>query len=111
MRRFLARGWRHPDCVRTERELRQRLDILFTFVRVPGVPPYSNGAEREERVVATHRNVSGGRKSDVGVLKFDRILTVWRTCKKRGLRFWDVVMEKLGAPQQGLGPPSGLPGS
>lgn len=97
--------------MRVARDLRQRLDILFTFVRAPWVPPYSNGAERKERLVATHRNVSGGRKSDVGVLKFDRIMTVWKTCKKRGLRFWDVVMEKLGARQPGPGPPSGLPGS
>ncbi len=91
--------------------LKKRLGILFTFARVPGVSWNSNGAEREERVIATHRKVSGGRKSEVGVLVFDRVLTVWRTCKKRGLRFQDVVLEKLGAPQPGPGPPSAVPGS
>ena len=111
MGRFLARPWKDEDAVHLAREIGRRLGMLFTFVRIPGTPWNSNGVEGEMRKVAVIRNNSGGRKTETGVWVFERILTVWRTCQKRGLRFWVVVMEKLGAVQSGPGPPSVSPGS
>ena len=111
MGRFLARPWKDEDAVHLAKEIGHRLGMLFTFVRIPGTPWNSNGVEGEMRKVAVIRNNSGGRKTETGVWVFERILTVWRTCQKRGLRFWVVVMEKLGAVQSGPGPPSASPGS
>jgi transposase len=110
MDRFLSREWQDGDAVRISKELGQRLERLFTFVRIPGVPWNSNEAEREVRVAVIHRKISGGRRTARGAWVLERLLTVWRTCAKRRLRFWETVSEKLeGQPQRGLGPPSAGP--
>jgi transposase len=112
MGRFLSRGWKDRDARRIADELGQRLETLFTFVRVPGVSWNSNGAEREVRVAVVHRKISGGRRTKRGAWVLERLLTVWRTCTKRGQRFWELVAEKLGTPAQpGPGLPSGRPAS
>src|SRR5580658_9730403 len=110
MDRFLSREWQDEDAVRIYKELGQRLERLFTFVRIPGVPWNSNEAEREVRVAVIHRKISGGRRTARGAWVLERLLTVWRTCAKRRLRFWETVSDKLeGQPQRGLGPPSAGP--
>ncbi len=109
MGRFLSRMWWDGDAVRMAGSIRERLDTLYTFVRVAGVSWNSNEAEREVRVAVVHRKISAGRRTDRGAWVLERLLTVWRTWKKRDLRFWDVVMEKLGAAQAGPGPPSARP--
>lgn len=85
--------------VRIVGELRQRLDRLFTFVRIPGVSWNSNEAEREVRVPVVIRKMNGGRRTARGTWVLERLLTVGRTWRKRELRFWDFVVEKLGVPQ------------
>jgi transposase len=112
MAEFLSRPWRDGDAARIAGELQQRLETLFTFVRIPGTPWNSNEAEREIRVAVVHRKLSGGRKTARGAWVLERLLTVWRTCTKRQLRFWEIVSDRLGGlPQPGLGPPSAGPGT
>ncbi len=112
MGRFLSGEWRDPDAVRIAKELGQRLETLFTFVRRPGVSWNSNEAEREVRVAVIHRKVSGGRRTARGAWVLERLLTVWRTCAKRQLQFWGIVSDKLGGlPHTGPGPPSARPAS
>jgi transposase len=107
MEGFLARNWSDPDAARIAGELEQRLETLFTFVRIPGVSWNSNEAEREIRVAVVHRKLSGGRRTARGAWVLERLLTVWRTCAKRQLRFWETVSDQLGRwPQAGLEPPS-----
>ncbi len=109
---FLSREWRDEDALRIAKELGQRLETLFTFVRRPGVPWNSNEAEREVRVAVVHRKISGGRRTARGAWVLERLLTVWRTCAKRQLRFWETISDKLGGlPQPGPGPPSAGPAS
>ncbi|MGI0150367.1 MAG: IS66 family transposase [Thermoplasmata archaeon] len=108
MDRLLARPWRDEDVVRVAGTLRQRRESLFTFVRLPTVPWSSNGAERELKVPVGIRKSQGGRKTERGTWVMDRVLTVWRTCRKRGLRFWDVVLDRLMGTDSGPGP--SLPG-
>jgi transposase len=112
MGRFLSREWRDPDATRIAKELGQRSETLFTFVRRPGVSWNSNEAEREVRVAVIHRKISGGRRTARGAWVLERLLTVWRTCAKRQLRFWETVSDRLGGlPRPGLGPPSAGPAS
>jgi transposase len=109
---FLSGEWRDEDAVRIAKELGQRRDRLFTFVRIQGVSWNSNEAEREVRVAVIHRKVSGGRRTARGAWVLERLLTVWRTCAKRQLRFWETVSDRLGGlPQPGPGPPSAGPAS
>jgi transposase len=110
MRGFLARSWRDEDASRIAGQLTERLETLYTFVRVPGTSWNSNEAEREIRVAVVHRKLSGGRRTARGAWVLERLLTVWRTCAKRQIRFWQTVSEKLGAgPYPGPGPPSAGP--
>ncbi len=112
MREFLSRGWRDEDAVRIAKEMGQRLETLFTFVRIAGVSWNSNEAEREVRIAVVHRKVSGGRRTARGAWVLERLLTVWRTCAKRQILFWGTVNEQLSrVPQPGPGPPSAGPAS
>jgi transposase len=112
MGRFLSREWYDPDAVRISKELGQRLETLFTFVRRPGVSWNSNEVEREVRVAVVHRKISGGRRTARGAWVLERLLTVRRTCAKRQLRFWEIVSDRLGAlPKAGPGSPSAGPAS
>ena len=108
MVRFLARPWKDTDAVRISGTMRKGRETIFTFVRVPGVPWSSNGAERELKVPVRIRKTQGGRKTERGTWVMDRILTVWRTCRRRGLPFLEVVAKRLMWAGSGPGPP--LPG-
>jgi hypothetical protein len=105
MARFLARPWKDEDTVRISGTMRKGLGTIFTFVRFPGVPWSSNGAERELKVPVRVRKTQGGRKTERGTWVMDRILTVWRTCRRRGLPFLEVVTKRLMWAGSGPGPP------
>ncbi len=112
MGRFLGREWSDSDAVRIAKELGQRLETLFTFLRRPGVSWNSNEAEREVRIAVVRRKISGGRRTARRAWVLERLRTVRRTRAKRQLRSWETVSDKLGGlPPPGLGPPSAGPAS
>ena len=61
MKAFLDRKRTDADAVRISKELRKRLDMLFTFMDHEGVPWHNNDAERAIRQGVLHRKISGGR--------------------------------------------------
>ena len=62
-------------------------DGLWTFVRVEGVEPTNNAAERALRHAVIWRKISGGTDSEAGSRFVERMLTVVATCRqqKRGV--------------------------
>ena len=59
---------------------------LFTFLRHPGMPPHNNGAELEIRdAVVLHRNVRHQLSEPEGREVFSVLVSVARTCHKRGM--------------------------
>lgn len=56
-------------------------DILFTFLRVEGIEPTNNAAERAIRPAVQWRKISFGNQSPEGERFTERILTVTRTCQ------------------------------
>lgn len=104
--------WRDADARRIAKELRRRLGMLFTFVRKPGVPWNNNSAENAIRQGVLIRKISGGRRTWIGARVLERLLTVYRTCRKRGTSFRSFVLNALAVgPTSGVGPPSGCPQS
>ncbi len=99
--RLLNEPWRDADAIRIAKELRHRRGQLFTFVTEPGVPWHNNEAETQVRQGVLFRKISGGRRSWMGAWVLERLLTVYRTCRKRGIKFLDVVVGAL----QGKGYP------
>jgi transposase len=102
MERHIREGWRDPDAARIAKELHRRRRMLFTFLEVPGVPFHNNDAESQVRQGVLYRKISGGRRSWMGAWVLERLLTIYRTCQKRGLAFIGILKEALA--QRSAGP-------
>jgi transposase len=98
MKTFLNRKWTDADAVRISKELRKRLDMLFTFMDHEGVPWHNNDAERAIRQGVLHRKISGGRRTWTGAEVFEVILSTYETAKKKGERFIETVRAKFDPP-------------
>jgi transposase len=98
---LLREEWKDPDAARIAKELRKRRRMLFTFLRTPGVPYHNNGAENAIRQGVLIRKVSGGRRTWEGARILERLLTVYRTCRKLRVSFRDRMLNVL----MGSGPP------
>lgn len=95
MQRLLGKTWRDKDVVRIAKELRLRLDMLFTFLRKPDVSWHNNDAERAIRQGVVHRKISGGRRTWAGARIFHTLLSVFETCKKTGEDFLALAQKLL----------------
>ncbi len=96
--------------MRIAKELRHRRGQLFTFVIEPGVPWHNNEAETQIRQGVLFRKISGGRRSWMGAWVLERLLTVYRTCRKRGVELLRVVADALtGKGYPAFGAPSRTP--
>jgi transposase len=76
------------DCARTAATCRGLLageTHLWTFVRVEGIEPTNNDAERALRHGVIYRKLSGGTDSESGSRFVERVLTVVATCRQRGI--------------------------
>jgi transposase len=67
----------------TCRELLAGESHLWTFVRVEGVEPTNNDAERALRHGVIYRKTSGGTESEGGSRFVERMLTVVATCRQQ----------------------------
>jgi transposase len=70
-------------------------DILFTFLRIEGIEPTNNAAERAIRPAVQWRKICFGNQSSDGERFTERILTVTRTCQirqKNAFRFLTQLM-------------------
>lgn len=102
----LIRGRMKSSCLRyqnsSDKNVRTRAagflknwDILFTFLRVEGIEPTNNEAERAIRPAVQWRKICFGNQSCDGERFTGRILTVTRTCrmqKKNAFQFLTHLM-------------------
>lgn len=58
---------------------------LFTFLRIPGVPPTNNHAEQSLRKMVLMRKVSFGNRSDSGLKTHSIIPTLVQTARRQGV--------------------------
>src|SRR3954471_8019855 len=89
LRRGVACG-----CARTAATCRELLageTHLWTFVRVEGVEPTNNHAERALRHGVIYRKLSGGTDSSSGSRFVERMLTVVATCRQQGVNVLDYL--------------------
>lgn len=101
MAALLRVEWNDSDAGRISKELRKRQGMLFTFLRTPGVPYHNNAAENAIRQGVLIRKVRGGRRTWEGARVLERLLTVYRTCRKLSVSFRDRMLNVL----IGSGPP------
>jgi len=111
VREELAAGTR-CECPKTAATCRELLAVepaLWTFVRVEGIDPTNNAAERGLRHAVQWRKTSYGTESAVGSHFVENILTVVATCRQQERNVLDYLTQCCQALYAGTEPPSLLP--
>jgi transposase len=93
------------------REILKLQRALFTFVRIPGIEPTNNIAERTVRTAVLWRKGSFGTDSEGGSRFVERILTVVATLRMQKRNVLDFVADACQARLHGQSAPSLLPQS
>ncbi len=99
-------------CARTAgtcRELLAGETHLWTFVRVEGVEPTNNDAERALRHGVIYRKLSGGTDSETGSRFVERMLSVVATCRQQDVNVLEYLTRCYQAHLDGKAAPSLLP--
>ena len=86
---------------RFARNLLKIWPALWTFVRVPGVEPTNNAAERALRGPVIHRKLSHGTRSEDGERFIERALSASVTCRLQGRSLFAYLAELLTASARG----------
>ncbi|MFZ0409769.1 MAG: IS66 family transposase [Cyanobium sp.] len=88
-----ARKERTPwaQTVRTCHKLLQHIEALWTFLKIHGVEPTNNAAERALRQSVIQRKISLGVQSASGAICRSRLLTVTTTLRQQGRDIWQIL--------------------
>ena len=90
----------------TCRMLLEGEDHLWTFLKVPGIEPTNNAAERALRHAVLWRKSSGGTASEWGSRFVERVLSVAATCRQQGRNALEFLAACFRAVSAGGRPPS-----
>ena len=104
----------YGSCSRTAgtcRELLAGETHLWTFVRVEGIEPTNNDAERALRHGVIYRKLSGGTASEMGSRFVERMLPVVATCRQQDRNVLEYLTRCYQAHLDGQPAPSLLPTS
>ena len=99
----------HPKVEATCRDLLTFVPALWTFVRVAGIEPTNNAAERALRSCVLMRKNSFGTHSEAGSRFIERMLTVAATLRQQKRNVVDYVTNAVEQSFQGRSVPSLLP--
>lgn len=90
-------------------ELLPRKQHLWTFLKVEGIEPTNNTAERTLRPAVIYRKLSFGTQSAAGSRYLERILTISETCRLQNRNAYEFLIESMRAKFAGTSAPSLLP--
>jgi transposase len=74
------------------KHMNKHLHEWFTFLRIAGVPPTNNHAERQLRPSVVVRKTNGCNKTLAGALKHAVIMSLIVTCEQQNRRFLDLAL-------------------
>jgi transposase len=95
-----------PDAETLRKDLLAHWDALWTFLRVEGVEPTNNAAERAIRPAVMWRKLSFGTQSADGSRFVERLLSVVATCRQVGRPVFAVLRAALQASWENRIPPN-----
>jgi len=98
-----------PETAGTCRELLAKFEALWTFVRVEGVEPTNNAAERSLRHGVLWRRGSFGTDSKRGSVFVERVLTAVASLGQQNRNVFAFLAEACEARIHGTAPPSLVP--
>jgi transposase len=84
IKNFAERGWQNDGTKRLSKRILKYRDELFTFIRVPGIEPTNNRAERALRPCVVQRKVWGCHRTEQGAKNRDILMSVIGTMKLQG---------------------------
>lgn len=89
--------WPNPDNVLQEiiKKIKRQQPRILTFVEHPGVPSHNNFAEYLIRIGVLKRKISGGSVSAEGATAYAILLSIYVTCKLRGISFPKFLKKSL----------------
>jgi transposase len=99
-------------CAKTEGMCREILKVekaLWTFVRLKGIEPTNNAAERALRPAVLRRKRSFGNHSEAGCQYVSRLLSVVQTLRLQGRSVLNYLQAALEAQRHGLPTPKLFP--
>lgn len=99
-------------CAKTAGTCREILAVepaMWTFVRIEGIEPTNNTAERALRHAVLWRKTSHGTESEAGSRFVENILSAVATCRQQGRNVLEFLTGCCQAGLEGGAPPSLLP--
>lgn len=75
-----------------------KAELLMVLDR-PEIPLHSNGSENAIRCVVTKRKISGETRSEAGKQARDTFFSLFKTCTKLTVSFWDYLSARLKIPE------------
>ena len=89
--------WPNPGDVLEEiiKKVKRQQPRILTFVEHPDVPFHNNYAEYLIRIGVRKRKISGGSVSAEGAASYAILLSIYTTCKLRGISFPKYLKESL----------------
>jgi transposase len=90
-------NWPNPDSILEQiiKKVKRQQPRILTFVEHPGVPFHNNYAEYLIRIGVLKRKISGGSVSAEGAEAYAILLSIYVTCKLRGMSFPKYLKESL----------------
>jgi len=98
----LATQTEHKAARNLGKSLLEHWDKLWTFLRVEGVEPTNNSAERALRPLVILKRIFQRLPSIGGKKFFERLLTTGATARIRGVPFYDWLIRAMHAAHQGI---------
>jgi transposase len=92
--RFVARPYSNMELKTLAKRLYRHRDELYVFIKAQ-ISATNNAAEREIRPAVLMRKTSYGNRSDQGAHSQSVLMSVIRTCKKRGINFTETATQLL----------------
>jgi len=89
--------WPNPDSILEEiiKKVKRQQPRILTFVEHPDVPFHNNYAEYLIRIGVLKRKISGGSVSAEGAQAYAILLSIYTTCKLRGISFPQFLKQSL----------------
>ncbi len=89
--------WPNPDDILKEiiKKVKRQQPRILTFVEHPEVPCHNNYAEYLIRIGVLKRKISGGSVSYKGAKAYAILLSIYVTCRLRGISFPKYMKESL----------------
>jgi len=90
-------NWPNPNEILQEiiKKVKRQQPRILTFVEHPGAPCHNNYGEFLIRIGVLKRKISGGSVSAEGANAYAILLTIYVTCKLRGISFPKYMKESL----------------